>query len=402
MTNLLALCLVLTSLFAAEVWSPSPTGKLENQKAEDVIVKEGHRVVVVESFDQDGQHNTKVSISPEQQQQKEGKSTSDMVENAKEKIKEASNVLPNLGQGLSPGYQEPKPTSERHTPRELICDAFGKCTHRIARAIDKAKGKVSQGAHEAVAQEKEMVREAKKSAEEAIVLQKEKAYEARERVEDAYEKAKETASQKAHDFKEMAEDEYEIAKESGGHKAHDVKESAKEFLNKAKYTGKTIGKDVALDMSEKVENAKEKVEEKAKENIKHAANRACGFVKRAVRYVVSPEALKSLMGVVNLLGFAIAYGMCVWVTFVSSYVLAGAMARQQFGIVQSKIYPVYFTAMAYCIGLALLGHLVGHLVRHRKLLTNEAEMLQVYNLLASVALVMVNLLYLEPLATKVL
>ncbi|KAF9661587.1 hypothetical protein SADUNF_Sadunf19G0084300 [Salix dunnii] len=37
-----------------------------------------------------------------------------------------------------------------------------------------------------------------------------------------------------------------------------------------------------------------------------------------------------------------------------------ALQRKQFGLVQSTMYPVYFTAMVYSIGLALLGHLLAH------------------------------------------
>ncbi|MBA0632381.1 hypothetical protein Godav_001139, partial [Gossypium davidsonii] len=91
-----------------------------------------------------------------------------------------------------------------------------------------------------------------------------------------------------------------------------------------------MGADIVTNTSEQVENVQEKAME---------------------------EALNTVMGIVNLLGLATAYGMSVWVTFISSYILAGQLPRQQFGVVQSKIYPVYFRAMAYSIGMALLGHL---------------------------------------------
>ncbi|KAF2297373.1 hypothetical protein GH714_022042 [Hevea brasiliensis] len=63
----------------------------------------------------------------------------------------------------------------------------------------------------------------------------------------------------------------------------------------------------------------------------------------------------------------------------------------------SKIYPVYFRAQAYCIGAALLGHVLG---QRKKVFTSKAEMFQVYNLLASIFMVLINTLYLERLATK--
>ncbi|KAJ4828937.1 hypothetical protein Tsubulata_049963 [Turnera subulata] len=375
MTNLLALCLVLTSLFVAEVWSPSPTGK---QQVEDVIEKEGHRVIVVETYDQDGHHNTKVSISPEQPQEGTLKAKpAGVVETVTEKVKEASRVLPNLGQGISSGSdgddqeqveEEGKPHGEKHTPRELICDAFGRCTHRIAKAISKARDKASGKAHEVVEQEGEMVREAQEKVKEGV-------HEVREKVEDAYERVKETVAPKAHDVKESAK--------------HKAKETVKSVADK--------GKDVSSEMYEKVEEAKGRVAESAKEAKEQAKNRFGRSFHRAVRYVTSPEARETFLGVVNLLGFATAYGTCLWITFVSSYVLARALPKQQFGMVQSKIYPVYFNVMAYSIGLALLAHLVGQ----RKLVFRHTpEILQAFNLLAAIAAVLVNMLYLEPLATK--
>lgn len=375
MMNLLALCLVVTSLVSAGVWSPTPPSPAE----EDVIVKDGHRVIVVE-YDQGDHPNTKVSISPEQQHQHH-----ETPPNPMEKIKEASSVLPNLGQGLSQPSE--KATT---TPKELICDAFGKCKHRIASAMGKAIDKVSETAHEAIDKTKETTHE-------AIAKEKEMAHEMGDAVGDALGKAKETASKKAREVEEGVKE-----------RAEGVMEKAKAVKDK----GKTIGKDIARDVSDKVEMAKEDVVEKAKETkdkvksgadkLKRESQKEVGGAIRlaqkvghgALNFATSP----ALMGVMNLLGLATAYGMCVWVTFISSYVLAEAIPRQQFGMVQSKIYPVYFRAMAGCIGLALLGHFLGN--RHR-LFSNKVEMFQTCNLLASLFMVFVNSIYLEPRATKV-
>lgn len=107
----------------------------------------------------------------------------------------------------------------------------------------------------------------------------------------------------------------------------------------------------------------------------------------------------SVPGLMNLLGFVTAYGMCMWVTFISSYVLAGSLPRQQFAVVQSKIYPVYFRAMAYSIGTALLGHLLSQ--RKRLFDNKSSEMLQGFNLASALSIVLLNMIYLEPRATKV-
>ncbi|KAK8260825.1 hypothetical protein V6Z12_D13G144300 [Gossypium hirsutum] len=243
---------------------------------DDVILKEGHRVIVVE-YDQDGKHNTKVSIS--------------------------------------------SPSLHQQTDQELICDAFGKCTQRVATALGKAK----ESAHET----------------------RDKAADTKGAIGDALGKAKGAVVQKGQDVKEK------------------VKESidkAKEAATTAKDTAKTMGADIVTNTSEQ-------------------------------------EALNTVMGIVNLLGLATAYGMSVWVTFISSYILAGQLPRQQFGVVQSKIYPVYFRAMAYSIGMALLGHLLWH---RKRSISSPPEVFQAINLLSSLFMVLVNGLYLEPKATKVM
>uniref|UniRef100_A0A453C0F4 TMEM205-like domain-containing protein n=1 Tax=Aegilops tauschii subsp. strangulata TaxID=200361 RepID=A0A453C0F4_AEGTS len=68
---------------------------------------------------------------------------------------------------------------------------------------------------------------------------------------------------------------------------------------------------------------------------------------------------------------------------------------RQLGVVQSKLYPVYFRAMAYCVGLALAAHLLG---RER---SSFAARAQSFNLLSALGLVLANMLLLEPKATKV-
>jgi len=367
MMNLLALSLVVTSLAAAGVWSPSP----EKQKhGVDVIAKEVHRTIVVE-YDEDGQPITKVSISPEEQQHANNM--------AKEKkIEEASSV--NGGR-------------ESHVfPKELICDAFGKCKHRVASTMGKAKERVSEAAHEAIGKKEEMAHEVGEAASHALG------------------KAKETVSQKAHEaIGETKERTHEVgeaaghalgkAKETVSQKAHEVEERAKESVEAAMGKVKEEKDIIAMNVSDKAEKAKEEAVKKAKEASDKVRRGILGRGRQvghdAMKYVTSAEA----MGVVNLLGFATAYGMCMWVTFISSYVLAAVMPRQQFGIVQSKIYPVYFRAMACSIAMALLGLVLGN---GRRMFSSTVAMLQGCNLLASLLMVFLNALYLEPRATKVL
>ncbi|KAK2658838.1 hypothetical protein Ddye_005371 [Dipteronia dyeriana] len=325
MINLVVSSLVVSSLVSAGVWSPTA----EKQEEEGVVVKQGHRVVVVE-YDQQEQHLTKFSIAPEHE-----------------------DVKPEISSTRGPG--------------ELIRDAYGKCTRRIVTAIGKDKDKVSE--------------------------------------------SKETAAGKAEDVKEGVKESLSKAKQTAAGMAEDVKVGAKESLSKAKSTAKEtkdIGEDVARNVTKQVGKVRDSVVEKAKE-AKQGSERTVKRVQSSLHKVFNKigqhlsglisglgGAMIGLMGIMNLLGFATAYGMCVWVTFISSYVLAEALPRQQFGIVQSKIYPIHFSAMAASIGLALLGHILPRLFK------TKADMFQAANLLGSLLMVLANSMYLEPRATKVM
>ncbi|KAL4332543.1 hypothetical protein GQ457_07G020130 [Hibiscus cannabinus] len=326
MMNILGLSLVVTSLAAAGLWSPSP-------QRQYVGASEGHRVIVVE-YDEDAQHGTKVHVSPPppQQQPKPAKYFS------KEGLKEAASVLPNLGQGISPGG---KAGPGSHVPGELICDAFGKCTQTFASVFDKAKDKVSETADEAKHKLGEIASKAKGALAEKDRVLKESANECIDKAEDAVGTVKETA---------------ETAR------CHIVNNS-----------------------TEKAEMAREKTERKAKSG--------------ANKLFIAMEALNPVMGIANLLGLASAYGMSVWVTFISSTVLAEALPRLQFGVVQINMHDVHSKAMGFSVGLALLGHLLG---QRRTLFCSKTDMFQAFNLMCSFLLVLVNALYFKPKATKVL
>lgn len=405
--NVVALSLVVTSLATAGVFSPAPT-KQNDDNDDNLIVKEGHRVVVVE-YDQEGHPITKVSISPDDTSRHHlhADKLSSTAEIAKEKYNEDASVLPDHAEG------------EWHSPKELICDAYGKCKHKIADAIWRTKEAVSEKAHDIAEKTKEAVSEkahdvsekTKETVHDGAEKAKGKAHDVaektKEKVHDAAEKAKEKthdivdkAKEAAHEatekkkkaaqrVEEAAEEVYEKAKETVRSKAHDVEGRARETSEKtweaakdAKDLGKTVGKDVAMNVSWFFLSLRKQAWERA----------------GMLSHMVSGEALNPISGATYLVGFSTAYGTAVWVTFILSYVLAGALPRQQFGVVQSKIYPVYFRTMAWGIGTAFLGYLLSH---RGRVVTSMAEKLQVYNLLASLLLVFVNMLYLEPRATKV-
>lgn len=83
MINLVALTLLMASFAGAGIFSPTP----QNDVAQ-TIVKDGHRVVVVE-YDQNGNHNTKISITPDHSHDGAGDQSGDI----KVRIKEVVSVL---------------------------------------------------------------------------------------------------------------------------------------------------------------------------------------------------------------------------------------------------------------------------------------------------------------------
>ncbi|KAI5356051.1 hypothetical protein L3X38_008946 [Prunus dulcis] len=250
MMNFVAVFLVVSSLASAGMWSPSPQNDNQNQEKKqgdhqrEVIVKNGHRVVVVE-YDEHGHPITKVSISSEQDRQADKVSSisdndvsspsmvSRAFEKAMDNMKEATSALPNLGQ-------------EGHSPKELICDAYGKCKHKIARDLEMKKKIVKGTVHGA----------------------KETAHKVGEAVESAYEKSGEAVGNV-----------YEKAKETVSDKAHEVEETAKDSVGKAKGAAKTareMGETLASDIKSNASNLCEDLASKAqeaKETAEHAAEK---------------------------------------------------------------------------------------------------------------------------------
>ncbi|KAL1214488.1 Late embryogenesis abundant protein [Cardamine amara subsp. amara] len=390
MTNLLALCLVFSTLLAAEIWSPNPTMPTHLTASEgDVIVKDGHHVVVVE-YDHDGKKNTRVSISPpsvNQVGEEEEKGTS-LFRNAKEKAKETASYLPQVGQGISQPVvttkEETEEARDHHaTAREVICDAFGKCRQKIASVVGRAKDRTADTVEETASDAGDA---AAHKAQDVMETIGSAARDVEDTIADKAQYAKEKVTEKAHEVEECVGHKTHDAKEKVSGKAHEVKESVTHKAHESK------------------ERAKDRVREKAhewKETAAHKSQNTWERVKIVVRgfgsataRALSPTKIASVVG---LTAIAAAFGTSVWVTFVSSYVLASVIGRQQFGVVQSKLYPVYFKATSVGILVGLLGHVLS---RRQKLLTDATEMWQGVNLLGSFFMIEANQSFVEPRATK--
>uniref|UniRef100_A0A7N1A7W7 TMEM205-like domain-containing protein n=1 Tax=Kalanchoe fedtschenkoi TaxID=63787 RepID=A0A7N1A7W7_KALFE len=321
MMNIFALVLVATSLAAAGVWSPPATGTTQKHEVGDdvseVIVKEGHRVIVVEyEKAKVGVGNTKVSISAPHD---------DAALESEEDVK-AGGV------------------------KEVVCDAFGKCKHVITSVVGGGKKKLSDKADEVgdkVVEKgcklKERAKEAagkaedlKQGAKEAVVGAKDEVV---GRMQQGAGMVKEGAQSVAHKARKGAKQATEKAKETTHHAQETVKSLGKSMTDQARDKVKH-GVEVAEEAVEKVSDKAKAGAEKVKEEGKQELSEIYDLGKQLVQHILSYMAwgrrtLDSVMGLLHLIGFCMAYGMAVWVTFVSSNVMSRALPRQQFGVLQN-------------------------------------------------------------------
>ncbi|XP_038987009.1 LOW QUALITY PROTEIN: uncharacterized protein LOC103719958 [Phoenix dactylifera] len=318
MMNLLALGLLISSLAAAGVWSPPPEPP-----------KPRHPTLSSEKATASSSSSTN-AMSPLTTPASE--TAHHLIEKAKEKFQEASSHLPTLARASTP-------TTQSHSTKDKICDAYGTCKDKLSNLVGRSKDKVG---HQNV---------------------------------------------------------MDRSRDIAGAKASELKDTAKDTVKKTVDSCKEAGQDMVgniSSISEKVVNETEAAAAAASElrrNLTDIIQRARDVAYDAIVYVGAPETASTRRRRAQLLGFATAYGTCVG-TFVSSHVLAAALPRQQFGLMQSKLYPVYFRVVAYGVGVAWLAHFFG---QGRGAV---AERLQGYNLLGSFVLVLANMLFLEPKATK--
>ncbi|TMW89139.1 hypothetical protein EJD97_017616 [Solanum chilense] len=342
MMNVFAISLVLTTLVTAGVFSPNP------EKKDDVIVKEGHRVVVVE-YEPNDYGQTKVSISPPETEHKaktEHVSVSDKISAKAEEVEEKIGGFHGLN------------------ARELVCDAYGKCKHKIASALEGTKDSVSEKMHEIQEDAKEGFEKVTGKAHEAT------------------EKAKETVGKKVDEVKQG------------------TKETAEKVKIKAVDTTNTLKRHLMKNASEDLDIIEEKGKEDAqslKVEGKRDYNVGRRFFSDVSAYIFSAESFRSLMGIIHLMGFALSYGVSFWMTFVSSNVMARALPKQQFAMVQSKIYPAYFKTMCYGIASAFLGHMSS---QNPPYYANIGETIQGLIFVLILSGTLFNCFYLEPRASK--
>jgi len=97
-----------------------------------------------------------------------------------------------------------------------------------------------------------------------------------------------------------------------------------------------------------------------------------------------------------LITFATTYGSAIWMTFVSGVILSKSIPRQQFGFVQSRIFPLYLKFVATGDVILLVFYSIMHPLRS----TDSSGVWQLVNLLLLIIGTVFNVFILEPKTTK--
>ncbi|KAI3512936.1 hypothetical protein L1887_20259 [Cichorium endivia] len=271
-------------------------------------------------------------------------------------------------------------------PRELLA----KCSDKLGSVIEKTKNMVSGKTHEGLNKFHNFEEQAKELIDEAVGG-----------VGDNEVKLSEKLSEK---LKAVGEKTKEMAKTTLG--AITIGDSTEGTLKDSALkmeqwdlidSPKRIGEDIQSNASRKVEEGVEEVKETV-EIVKETSLNDL-LTRSTKKVTVLVDNIQSVVSWCHLLGFSTAYGMGVWVTFFTSYVLGKCLPKRQYGMIVDKLYMVYSRAMTYCVGAALIGYLVS---RGRRVffLCNKMELFQGFNLLSAFLMNLTNLMFLEPQATQ--
>ncbi|KAL1820547.1 hypothetical protein ACET3Z_015416 [Daucus carota] len=193
-----------------------------------------------------------------------------------------------------------------------------------------------------------------------------------------------------------------------------VEEQTYEGVEKVKETAKGVNSKLK-DVYEKTKGADLDTPKRVLEDIERNVSTGLGSAKEFVQRVTkggmqnTEEGVKgkhgyskdwkaSILGVLHLLGLSMAFGMSMWMRFVSCYILGDVLPRKQFALVETKMYPVYFRIQACCIGIVFTAHILSHGPR---VFSNFLEVLHALNITVALLMSIGKILYLEPLATRI-
>ncbi|XP_017291123.1 transmembrane protein 205 [Kryptolebias marmoratus] len=105
-----------------------------------------------------------------------------------------------------------------------------------------------------------------------------------------------------------------------------------------------------------------------------------------------------LIKVLHLLTLSFTWGMQVWVSFIGGFVLVRQVTRHTFGLVQSKLFPVYF----YCLLGSNFVSLAVYAVYHPRELLDWHESVQMAMFFLALIMAGLNGQWFGPTATEVM
>jgi Domain of unknown function (DUF4149)/Late embryogenesis abundant protein len=415
MMNLLALALVVSTLTAAGVLTP-PVNPSHQKLVSDQVLRECHRIIVLE-HERQFPADTGTGVSNGEG----GDTVKELSEPAKDKVCDAFGVCRDKLSGAASGVEhaiggakdklsglfphgKDKLSDAQESmkgAKEKVEDAKDAAENKLFQVKEATKDKASEAKDAATSKLSEASDATKDKLSQAKEVTKDKLSQAGEKVVDMTIDAKESAENKLSQAKGGIEDKVSEAKGKIGDKLANAENTIVQAKEKPRERLSEMGEEVKDKASHLKEEVKEKkmkagdIADETVQNLTDIVRRARDVAYDMASYVSSPRTSHVVWAVIQLLGFVTAYGTCVWVTFISSHVLASALPRQQFGMVQSKVYPAYFRAIAYGILVAFLAQSFG---RGK---ANMAEKFQAYNLLGALCMVVVNMFFLEPIGTKV-
>ncbi|KAM7276240.1 hypothetical protein ACFE04_018106 [Oxalis oulophora] len=137
---------------------------------------------------------------------------------------------------------------------------------------------------------------------------------------------------------------------------------------------------------------------------------AVGFL--AVGVIFSPETfgsksdgqdhltsqLTTLLTLTHLLCFSTAWGVALWVTFIGGIIMFKNLPRHQFGNLQSKMFPAYFTLVGVCCAASVASF--GYLHPWKSATTTEKY--QLGFLLSTFAFNLTNLFVFTPMTIELM
>ncbi|KAB2616332.1 transmembrane protein 205-like [Pyrus ussuriensis x Pyrus communis] len=108
--------------------------------------------------------------------------------------------------------------------------------------------------------------------------------------------------------------------------------------------------------------------------------------------------LSTYLKLAHLLCFSTAFGAALWVTFIGGIIMFKNLPRHQFGNLQSKMFPAYFTMVGIC--LAVSAGSFGYL--HPWSSSSVADKYQLGFLLSSLSFNLTNLFVFTPMTIEMM